>query len=91
MAQLTMTLIYDDKPPIQAKGARRTLRAANAVLRLLRACEREITSKPPKIVWEVNIYSLDDRAVIEFATHVDAKEVAERALLGIQELRGGAE
>ena len=83
-ACLTLTLIYDDKPPIYKPGAQHTLKVSMAALKLLRACEREITKKTPKIRWDVNVYSLADRAVMEFSAFDDlARPVGARAQQGL--------
>jgi hypothetical protein len=90
-AELTMTLIYDDKKPIQKRSAKGTLGAANDGLRLLRACERQLTGKAPKVSWSVNIYSLSDRAVIEFGGRSDdgtSQLVARRAMDCLHQLWG---
>jgi hypothetical protein len=92
--ELTMTLVYDDIPPIQRKGAVATLRAANHALKLMRECERVLTGKPPRIAWDINIYSLRDRVVFEFgainATAELSSAIAERVLAVIR-LLGGPE
>lgn len=68
MALLTMTVIYDDKPPIYKPGAAHTLKAAKTMLALLNSIEKSLTGKRAKTHWALNIYSLTDRAVIEFDT-----------------------
>ena len=67
MSDITMTVKYDD----EAAGfdARKVLKIARATLDLLGAVERGITKKRyAQQRWDVNIYSLSDRAVVEF-TH----------------------
>jgi hypothetical protein len=68
MALLTMTVIDDDKPPIYKPGAAHTLKAAKMMLTLLNSIEKSLTGKRAKTRWALNIYSLTDRAVIEFDT-----------------------
>lgn len=68
MALLTMTVIYDKKPPIYKPGAAHTLKVAKTMLALLNSIEKSLTGKRAKTRWAVNIYSLTDRAVIEFDT-----------------------
>lgn len=90
-AEFTVTLVYNDVPPVQKPGARRTLQVANQYLRMLRESERSLTGKPPRVVWKVNIYSLEDRAVIEFgARELDGmgRLVGERALELVRHVLG---
>jgi len=63
---LRITLQYDDTPPIQRRGAAHTLKVASAMLKLLNALDCDLSGKrKPLFVWDVNIYSFNDRAVIE--------------------------
>lgn len=70
---LRLTINYDPVPPVYKRGADTTLKLAGHVLRLLAALERGLDEKAPRIIWDVNIYSLDDRAVIEFSAVGDRK------------------
>ena len=66
MADLTMTLHYDKTPPIQSRGAATTLRAASSMLKLVTAIDRSVNKGKKRVLWDVNIYSFSDHAVIEF-------------------------
>lgn len=85
--EMVMTLVYDDSPPTFRRGAKTTLEAANRMLKLLSAIEREFTGKrSPSIPWDVNIYSFADRAVIEFhAQHPISQDLANLALIAINQ------
>jgi len=70
---LSMTLLYDDKPPRMTRGAETILRATKNVLTTLREIEKAQSGKRARIVWDINVYSFSDRAVIEFTAVGDRK------------------
>ena len=65
MADLVITVDYDKETP--AMDAVKVLKFAKDNLALLRELDKELNKvRRPKVKWSVNIYSLSDRAVIEF-------------------------
>ena len=81
MADLTLTAIYDGKEA--GMDARRVLKLARDTLKLLNAIACGVTKKRRATQkWEVNIYSLSDRAVVEFSARRDGK----RPSVGLEEL-----
>ena len=81
MADLTLTAIYDGKEA--GMDAPKVLKMAQHTLKLLRAIERGVTKKRRATQrWDVNIYSLSDRAVVEFTARRDG----ERPSVGLEEL-----
>ena len=88
---LTITIVYDGETPYPKRsGARMVLKAATDTLKILGEIEKGLNkTKRTKIKWDVHIFSLSDRAVIEFFP-IDLR-VAESAKLDeISELIGTA-
>ena len=72
MSDITMIVEYDDEQA--GFDARKVLKMARATLDLLGAIERDRTKKRyARVRWDVNIYSLSDRAVVEFTHRRDGK------------------
>ena len=72
MSDLTLTIVYDGDE--RGFDARKVLKMARSTLELLRAIERSITKKRrARARWDVNIYSLLDRAVVEFTARRSVK------------------
>ncbi|KKN20469.1 hypothetical protein LCGC14_0935500 [marine sediment metagenome] len=70
MADLTVTLEYDEG--VTSLDATKVLFAARSAHNLLKAVERAMTKKRrASLLWEINIYSLFGRAVIEFSCRGD--------------------
>ena len=81
MADLTLTAIYDGKEA--GMDAPKVLKMARHTLELLRAVERGVTKKRRATQkWDVNIYSLSDRAVVEFT----ARRNGERPSVSLEAL-----
>ena len=89
MSDLTLTIVYDAEE--RSFDAVKVLKMARSTLDLLKAIERGITKKRyARVKWDVNIYSLSDRAVAEFTARRNGKadrfdfgalrELAKRAL-----------
>ncbi len=70
---LSLTLTYDPTPPVYRRGAVTTLKVATSLIKLLQAIEKQETKKRARLIWDINIYSFSDRAVIEVQPIGDAK------------------
>jgi hypothetical protein len=82
MADLTMTIEYDEETP--RNGAVAVLKFASLTLKALRSIDRNMAKeqgRKERVVWDVNIYSLSDRAVVEF-TVIDPKHRRDAHTLG---------
>jgi hypothetical protein len=71
-SDLSLTLNYDNEPPTYRRGADVTLGVAKNLLKLIEAIDKQQNGKRT-IIWDVNIYSFSDHAVIELTAVGDKK------------------